>query len=156
MASRAVTCVTSVRWVVSMRKSLQSAAIAAAFILSCAGVTHASDEIVDAPLPPRELSTPAPSSTEKKRLPSGLDEIDAVAALEGIRIALTEVADGGTYVWHRRDGLLSGMAQPTTSFKDASGLPCRNLTVMLNTYGRSSRIDGTACRFGADRWNLTG
>jgi hypothetical protein len=142
--------------VVSMRKSLQSAAIAAALTLSYAGISRASDEIVDAPLPQRDLTSPAPATSDTKRLPAGLDEIDAVAALEGIRIALSEVADGGTYVWHRRDGLLSGMAQPTTSFKDPSGLPCRNLTVMLNTYGRSSRIDGTACRIGADRWRLTG
>ena len=156
MASRVLIMCNPCALVVSMRKSLQCAAVAAALTLSCAGISRANDEIIDAPSTPRELLPPAPSSTDNKRLPAGLDEIDAVAALEGIRIALTEVADGGSYVWHRRDGLLSGMAQPTKSFKDAAGLPCRNLTVMLNTYGRSSRIDGTACRFGADRWRLAG
>ena len=114
------------------------------------------DEIVDPPFPVREPSKSLQSPTETPRATSSLDDVDAAAALDGIRIALTEVADGGTYVWHRRDGVLSGMAQPTTSFKDTAGLPCRNLTVMLNTYGRSSRIDGVACRNNVGRWQLTG
>ena len=131
-----------------MRKDLHVAAAAAALSIAMSVPARAGDEIVDPP--------PAPRVSENQRIPAGLDDVDAVAALDGIRIALTEVADGGTYVWHRRDGVLSGMAQPTNSFKDAAGLPCRNLTVMLNTYGRSSRIDGVACRISADRWQLIG
>ena len=131
-----------------MRKDLHFAAVAAALSIAMSVPARAGDEIVDPP--------PGPRVSENQRIPAGLDDVDAVAALDGIRIALTEVADGGTYVWHRRDGVLSGMAQPTKSFKDAAGLPCRNLTVMLNTYGRSSRIDGVACRISADRWQLIG
>src|SRR4029077_9318161 len=33
-----------------------------------------------------------------------LDEDDEIAALEAIRVALTEVGDGASYVWHRRYG----------------------------------------------------
>ena len=45
-----------------------------------------------------------------------LDENDEIAALEAIRVALTEVGDGGTYVWHRQHGRLSGIVQPTLRF----------------------------------------
>ena len=79
-----------------------------------------------------------------------------MAALEGIRIALTEVGDGGSYVWHRRDGRLSGMAQPTSSFKDAAGQPCRHLVVTLNAFDRSKKVEGIACRVSGGRWQLTG
>ena len=43
-----------------------------------------------------------------------LDEYDEIAALEAIRVALTEVGDGTTYVWHRQHGRLSGIVQPTS------------------------------------------
>ena len=121
-----------------------------------AALASSFDEIVDPPLAARDLATSLQPPAASKHTSTSLDDVDALAALDGIRIALTEVADGSSYVWHRRDGVLSGMAQPNTSFKDAAGLPCRNLTVMLNTYGRSSRIDGVACRNTAGRWNLAG
>jgi len=85
-----------------------------------------------------------------------LDERDAVAALDGINIALTEVGDGGSYVWRRIDGRLAGMAQPTSSYKDASGQPCRRLIVILNVPGRSSKIEGVACRSAFRQWLLEG
>ena len=111
--------------------------------------SRARDEIVDAP-------SSGYAAAEPNHVPAALDDTDALATLDGIRIALNEVGDGGTYVWHRRDGVLSGMAQPTASYKDPNGQPCRNLIVMLNTYGRSSRIDGVACRTAAGRWELAG
>lgn len=89
-------------------------------------------------------------------MPVALDDSDAATALDAIRIALAEVSDGGSYVWHRRDGRLSGMAQPTSSFKDASGQPCRHLVVMLNTPDRSRKVEGIACRSADMRWQLAG
>ena len=137
-----------------MRKVLHFGAVCAALSSLPYDRARAGDEIVDPPAPRRELRANERQSSPNNRVSTGLDDVDAVAVLEGIRIALTEVGDGGSYVWHRRDGVLSGMAQPTKSFKDAAGQPCRNLTVMLNTYGRSSRIEGTACRTTDDRWIL--
>ncbi len=137
-----------------MRKALRRATCALALFAlaanSNAAFAHDADEILDLPL------TPPPPPRRSPPVSASLDAVDATAALDGIRIALSEVADGGSYVWHRRDGVLSGMAQPKSSFKDQTGLPCRNLTVMLNTYGRSSRIDGVACRNADGRWHLTG
>jgi surface antigen len=92
--------------------------------------------------------------------PSGqeryLDADDEIAALEAIRVALTEVGDGSSYVWHRRTGQLSGLVQPTQSFKDAAGRVCRQLIVILSAGQRSGRFEGTACRLTSGRWQLEG
>ena len=130
--------------------------ITASMVALSLSAVQANDEIVDLPKQPRDLMRLDPRAPDQQRIPAGLDDVDAVAALDGIRIALTEVGDGGTYVWHRRDGVLSGMVQPSASFKDSAGQPCRHLTVMLNTYGRSSRIEGVACRKPMGRWQLDG
>ena len=136
-------------------RSMASAiAMTAGLMASNTGSAIAGDEIVDAPQQQQRIARSETGPADAPRLPAGLDDGDAVAALDGIRIALTEVGDGGSYVWHRRDGVLSGMAQPTSSYKDPIGQPCRNLIVMLNTYGRTSRIEGTACRSTAGRWLL--
>jgi surface antigen len=102
------------------------------------------------------ISREPPPVQDLQGIPTILDDGDAAAVLEGIQNALTEVADGSTYVWHRRDGRLSGMAQPTASFKDTTGQPCRHLIVMLNTPQRSSKVEGIACRAADLRWQLAG
>src|SRR5512134_694047 len=48
-------------------------------------------------------------------LRTSLDANDEIAALESVQIALSEISDGATYVWHRRNGRLSGVVQPTGS-----------------------------------------
>jgi hypothetical protein len=103
-----------------------------------------------------EISRDPPPVRNLPDIPTTLDDGDAAAVLEGIQTALTEVADGSTYVWHRRDGRLSGMAQPTASFKDTTGQPCRHLIVMLNTPQRSRKVEGIACRAANLRWQLAG
>jgi hypothetical protein len=82
------------------------------------------------------------------------DEADEIAALEAIRIALTEVGDGNAYVWHQRNGHLSGLVQPTTSFKDPTGRVCRHILLLIVRGDRMGRVEGTACRLGGGRWNL--
>jgi surface antigen len=85
-----------------------------------------------------------------------LDENDEIAALEAVRVALTEVGDGSTYVWHRANGRLSGLVQPTGSFKDLAGRPCRHIIVILSSGGHSAKIEGVACRLANGRWQLDG
>src|SRR5262245_11070805 len=85
-----------------------------------------------------------------------LDEQDEVAALEAIRVALSEVGDGSSYVWHRRYGQLGGLVQPTHSFIDVHGRVCRRIIVILSAAMRSGRIEGTACRLAGGRWQLEG
>jgi len=85
-----------------------------------------------------------------------LDENDEIAALEAIRVALTEVADGNSYVWHRRHGRLSGIVQPTVSFKDPAGRVCRHILLIMMAGAATGRAEGIACRLGDGRWQLDG
>jgi hypothetical protein len=85
-----------------------------------------------------------------------LDENDEIAALEAIRVALSEVGDGSTFVWHRRHGRLSGLVQPTSSFKDPAGRICRHILLIMNSGGYTGRTEGVACRLEDGRWQLEG
>jgi len=85
-----------------------------------------------------------------------LDENDEIAALEAIRVALTEVADGNSYVWYRRHGRLSGIVQPTVSFKDLAGRVCRHILLIMTVGVATGRAEGIACRLGDGRWQLDG
>jgi surface antigen len=85
-----------------------------------------------------------------------LDEDDEIAALEAIRVALSEVGDGSTFIWHRRNGRLSGSVKPTSSFRDTNGRVCRHLVLLLATATRTGTIEGIACRAGNGRWELDG
>jgi 17 kDa outer membrane surface antigen len=84
------------------------------------------------------------------------DDGDEIAALEAVSAALNEVADGASYVWDRGNGRLSGMVQPTSSFKDTAGRVCRHLVIMLSTETRAARVEGVACRLADGRWQLEG
>jgi surface antigen len=85
-----------------------------------------------------------------------LDDSDEIAALDAIRIALTEVGDGSSYVWHRENGRISGVVHPTASFKDRTGRVCRHIVVVLTTGFRTGRVEGIACRLGDGTWQLEG
>ena len=85
-----------------------------------------------------------------------LDVDDEIATLEAIRVALSEVGDGSTFVWRRGNGRLSGVVNPTSSFRDARGRICRHLVLLLATASRTGKIEGIACRLGNGRWELDG
>lgn len=85
-----------------------------------------------------------------------LDVSDEIATLETLQLALSEVGDGATYVWHRYHGRLSGVIRPTASFKGGSGEICRHLVVVLTSGSRSQRSEGIACRMDDGRWRLEG
>lgn len=89
-------------------------------------------------------------------VPGPLGIADEVAALESVRFALTEVADGASYVWHRQNGRLSGVVQPVSSFKDANGAICRHIVVLLTSATNSRKAEGVACRKPDGVWELEG
>ena len=94
---------------------------------------------------PRQSSPPAAAD----------EDSDEIAALEAVRIALTEVGDGGAYVWRRRHGSLSGVVMPTVSFKDG-GRVCRHIRLLLTRGGRVGTAEGIACRLADGRWQFEG
>lgn len=98
--------------------------------------------------------TSRPSSNAAPR--ADLDASDELAALEAVQIALSEVGDGSSYVWYRRNGRLSGLIQPTFSFKDHSGNVCRHLIVSLSSGAYTRKVEGIACRLLSGVWQLDG
>jgi hypothetical protein len=105
------------------------------------------------PAPDKPIIATKPKFAEAKDL---LDENDEIAALEAIRVALTEVGDGGSYVWHRQHGRLSGVVHPTGSFKDPAGRVCRHIVLIMTVGTATGRAEGIACRLADGRWQLDG
>jgi surface antigen len=85
-----------------------------------------------------------------------LGPADELAALHAIATALSSVGDGGAYIWRRRNGLLSGLIQPTTSFKGKSGEICRHVIIRLSSKSYSRQVEGIACRDPKGSWSLSG
>lgn len=119
----------------------------AALILIAPGLVLASEPM------PVNRAQPALAGPD---LRTTLDDTDEVATLDAIHTALSQVADGATYVWHRNHGRLSAILQPTQSFKDASGNVCRHLVVMLMSGAATRKTEGIACRMATGRWQLDG
>ena len=84
------------------------------------------------------------------------DRNDEVAALEAVRVALTEVGDGSSYVWYRHGGRLSGIVKPTQSFEDMRGRVCRHLVVTMSASGYSRTASAIACRLPDGTWTIDG
>lgn len=79
-----------------------------------------------------------------------------IAAFEAIHLALSEVGDGSTYVWHGRDGTISGSVRPMASFKDGSGRICRHIVLSLSAGAHTRNTEGIACRLPDRSWQLEG
>jgi len=100
-------------------------------------------------------NTPAPRPKYADAMPP-LDTSDEAATLEAVHLALTELGDGASYVWHRRGGRLSGVINPTTSFKDPNGRVCRHIVMTLSAGPHTARTEGVACRLADRSWRLEG
>ncbi|RUO97830.1 hypothetical protein [Hyphomicrobium sp.] len=96
----------------------------------------------------------APKLPEVKPAKVVLDQNDEYAALESVQYALSEVADGSSYVWHRSHGQLSGIVKPISSFKDARGGVCRHALVVLSGTDATKQTEIVACRLATGIWEL--
>ena len=85
-----------------------------------------------------------------------LDTTDKIATLEAVHLALSQLGDGASYVWHRRNGRISGVISPTVSFKDAQGRVCRHIIMTLTAGTNTARTEGVACRMADKSWRLEG
>lgn len=83
-------------------------------------------------------------------------DTDRAATLESLQYALSHVGDGGTYVWRRAKSKLSGVVQPTRSFRNAKGRVCRYLYLLVSQGDHSRKTEGIACRLADGRWSLEG
>lgn len=130
----------------SIYRIARAAVLALAWLAPLGSTPHAqqSESSIDGPT----IRGSVPSSR--------FDEADEIATLEAIRLALSEVGDGGTYAWYRESGLLNGVVSPTSSFKDRSGRVCRHIVVILSAGPQTGRLEGVACRAADGRWVLEG
>jgi hypothetical protein len=83
-----------------------------------------------------------------------LDESDEYAALESVQYALTETADGASYIWRRDNGRVSGLVKPVSSFKDSRGGVCRHAVVILTGAQGMKRTEIVACRLPTGIWQI--
>lgn len=105
----------------------------------------------------RTFGTSNPTTTPRYIRPQEtLGERDELATLEAVHRALTETADGETFVWRAAHGRLNAIFQPTTSFIDSHQRVCRHVVIMLNSGLRSQRAEGIACRLESGTWSLAG
>lgn len=116
-----------------------------------------------APAPPAAPSCSCPNSGAQKAtkpkfagLQRPLDESDEIAALQSVQYALSEVADGSSYIWHRSNGRISGVVKPLSSFKDQQGSVCRHVLVVLNSSDTTKKTEAVACRLAGGVWQLDG
>jgi hypothetical protein len=131
-----------------------------ALVLLAPALVHATDKKQPSAAPCAcEQQPPAFKPWSRPKLAEAkpqLDLTDELATLEAVHLALTEVGDGSSYVWHRRDGWLSGIVKPTASFKDARGRVCRHIELSLAAGEHKGRTEGVACRLEDGRWALEG
>jgi hypothetical protein len=124
-------------------------ALAAAFLISASYVWAAETGSGAVGLCPKgDFASPV------RIIKPALDQDDEDAALESVQFALSEVADGSSYVWHRSHGRLSGVVQPVKSFKDTRGAVCRYAVVVLTGVETTKRTEIVACRLPTGVWEL--
>lgn len=129
------------------------ALVAALFVSS--GFAHADPSIASAP--PAGCLCPKGAANDTKLKftdEPALSESDEIAALESVQLALTEVADGSSYIWHRDHGRLSGLVKPVSSFKDTTGAVCRHAVVVLSGHEVTKSTEIVACRLPTGIWQL--
>jgi surface antigen len=146
---------------------LTAFALVAAIFLS-SDLVMAGEPDVAAATKPRAAPCTCPGASNRPQKPKyaelkssiddgqALDAGDETAALSSIQHALSSVADGSTYVWHRNNGRLSGLVKATSSFKNADGAICRHIIVMMTTGPKTRKAEGVACRGQNGVWSLEG
>ncbi len=109
-----------------------------------------------------------PGSTDVARMPapeknpirlladlrSKLDYRDHVVAMRALHLALSQVPDGGTFVWQKKSRSLKGLIKPTRAFRNADGQLCRHVIYALVLGRYTKQIEGIACRLENGRWQL--
>lgn len=88
------------------------------------------------------------------KLRAELSYKDHVVALRALHMALTQVPDGGTFVWRKKSRSLKGFIQPTKAFRNAEGQVCRHIVYALALGRYIKQIEGIACRQDDGRWQL--
>ncbi len=146
--------------------AIASSALLGCFLILAPALVHATDKAPKKPdaaicsCPDSENARPWPRPKFADAMPPDglptLDTTDKIATLEAVHLALSQLGDGASYVWHRRNGRISGVISPTVSFKDAQGRVCRHIIMTLTAGTNTARTEGVACRMADKSWRLEG
>ncbi len=146
--------------------AIASSALLGCFLILAPALVHATDKAPKKPdaaicsCPDSENARPWPRPKFADAMPPDglptLDTTDKIATLEAVHLALSQLGDGASYVWHRRNGRISGVISPTISFKDAQGRVCRHIIMTLTAGTNTARTEGVACRMADKSWSLEG
>lgn len=101
--------------------------------------------------PPLPLRKPTLSLDS---LRARLDHDDRLIAMRALHLALSQVPDGGTFVWRKRSRNLKGLIKPTNAFRNERGQVCRNVIYALSLGRYLKQIKGVACRDEDGSWRL--
>ena len=132
--------------------ALLAASAATAVVALAPAHVSANDETAAAQDRPENQNPPETIAEVRPEL----EQRDEWAALEAIEIALSEVGDGASYVWHAHSGRLSGVVRPTNAYKEPGGRICRHIAVSLSVGGFTRETAGVACRLASGVWQLEG
>jgi len=88
------------------------------------------------------------------KLRAQLDYKDQLIAMRALHLALTQVPDGGSFVWRKNSRSLKGLIKPTKAFRNSDGQVCRHLIYAMSLGRYQKRIEGVACRTGDGTWQL--
>ena len=100
---------------------------------------------------------PVPQRKPLRRLAelrSRLDHRDHIVAMRALHLALSQVEDGGTFVWQKKSRSLKGMIKPSKAFRNSEGQVCRHVIYALSLGRYIKQIEGIACRQNDGRWQL--
>ena len=129
-------------------------AAAASFHITSSATAETMD---GAPGPADVAGISAPQKNQIQQLAnlrSKLDNTDRVIAMRALQLALSQLPDGGTFVWQKKSRSLKGAIKPTRAFRNAEGQVCRHVIYALALGRYTKQIEGIACRLENGRWQL--
>lgn len=100
---------------------------------------------------------PAPQANPVRQfaqLRAQLGHGERVIAMRALHLALSQVPDGGAFVWRKRSRSLKGVIKPSKPFRNDGGQICRHLVYALALGRYVKQIEGIACRQDDGRWRL--
>ena len=135
------------------------------FLLAATVMGHSSASAIAAPANETAgqaglTATATPTAPEQNpvrrlaELRSKLDHKDQMVAMRALHLALSQVPDGGTFVWRKKSRSLKGMIKPSKAFRNADGQICRHIIYALVLGRYTKQIEGIACRQDDGRWQL--
>ena len=110
-------------------------------------------------LQPRQFAVAPPVPQAKPvrkftQLRAQLGYGDQVIAMRALHLALSQVPDGGAFVWRKRSRSLKGVIRPSKPFRNDGGEICRHVVYALALGRYVKQIEGIACRQTDGRWQL--